>query len=115
MAAILHHYAGLPEATSGGHAPVYYWLDAFATNKNHGPDLRKSPDASFESVVHRCRALLLACKPWAAPACLTRAWCLYECLVAINAVSAHVFSPPLEHHAMRLALHIHHTPSLGLP
>ena len=50
MAAILHHYAGLPEANSGAYAPVYYWMSAFAVNKNHGADIRKNPDSGFETV-----------------------------------------------------------------
>ena len=32
VAAILRHYAGLPEVSSGAHAPVYYWLAPFAVN-----------------------------------------------------------------------------------
>ncbi len=30
--AILHHYYGLPEVSSGSHAPVYYWISALAVN-----------------------------------------------------------------------------------
>ncbi|GAX76219.1 hypothetical protein CEUSTIGMA_g3663.t1 [Chlamydomonas eustigma] len=85
LAAILNHYNSLPETAGGAYAPIHYWISAFAVNKNQGPDIRKSPDSSFETVLYRCRAVLLACKPWFAPSALTRAWCLYECLVAIHA------------------------------
>jgi hypothetical protein len=54
VSAILHHYAGLPEAQSGGYVPAYYWISAFAVNCNL-TDVRKSPDSAFESVIHRCR------------------------------------------------------------
>lgn len=86
--AILNHYASLPEslaaAANGTLAPIYYWLSPFAVNKNHGSDIRKNPDGDPSSAIHRSRALLLACKPWFDPAALSRAWCQFELLVAVN-------------------------------
>ncbi len=70
VAAIWDHYLHLPDTSATGYAPVYYWISAFAVNMNHSHDIRKNPDSAFEPVIHRCRALLLACKSVLGMLCL---------------------------------------------
>lgn len=50
-------------------------------------DIRKNPDCSIHLVLERCKAMLVACKPWFRPSVLSRTWCLYECMLAVQAVS----------------------------
>jgi hypothetical protein len=54
--------------------------------QNHGVDIRKNPDCSIHLVLERCKAMLVACKPWFRPSVLSRTWCLYECMLALQAV-----------------------------
>ncbi|KAG1666219.1 hypothetical protein FOA52_011519 [Chlamydomonas sp. UWO 241] len=86
VAAIMSHYGDLPES-AGARAPppVYYFLSPFAVNQHQHADPRKNPDASFEPVLQRCRALLLAGRPWHAPKAIWSAWALYEVLTAVKA------------------------------
>lgn len=66
----------------GQAATMYFWIDIFAINQHDegiGADL-----ARMHTVIDKSQAVLLTLNPWNSPQTLTRVWCLWEVLKALQ-------------------------------
>jgi len=70
------------ELEFGGRQKNYYFVDLFSINQH------KSANAEDLSSLHKlvscCQTFLLIATPYEAPMCLTRLWCIYEIVHAIE-------------------------------
>lgn len=74
---------------------LYFWIDAFAINQHRPNDWDQLPQ--MRSVIKSVDSLLMTLAPWDRPLCFTRAWCLYELLIAIQTKTPIVaILPPAE-------------------
>ena len=80
---VQQHYKTLP-GQQAGFFPCYYWLDFLAVgqNDNGGGATSKSNADDFQSVISRSSSLLFTIHPLLKPVSPSRAWCLFEMMVA---------------------------------
>lgn len=61
-----------------------YWMDVLAVPPSCAGDMQKSPDSHPDIPLEKCHRLVVVLEPWAAPAAVKRAWCLYEIFYALH-------------------------------
>ena len=83
---------------AAGHASSFVWLDAFVVNQHHTLD--KVLDdwlRTFQTGVEAIGRVLTILAPWDKPVYVSRAWCVFETLAALDAnVERKVVFPPAE-------------------
>jgi hypothetical protein len=65
-----------------GRDDVYYWLDVFAVNQHNVHSAAELP--KLQNAITASRGMVVVLAPWEKPIALTRIWCLYEILTAMN-------------------------------
>ena len=81
-----------------GHGSSYVWLDAFIVNQHHTLD-KELDDwlRTFKTGVEQIGHVVVILAPWDKPIYVTRAWCVFETLAALDArVKREVVFPPAE-------------------
>eukprot|EP00936_MAST-01D_sp_MAST-1D-sp1_P000585 g585.t1 len=80
------------EHSAGAGRCNYYFLDQFSLNQHvfvsehaNQKQVQKQIVAALEGEMTRSRHVLMCMHPWSEPVPLTRAWCLFELFVAIEA------------------------------
>ena len=64
---------------------AYFWIDAFCLNQNDPVQHRDGwLTTSFRQTIARIGTVLVVMSPWHAPLPLSRAWCLWEIIAAID-------------------------------
>lgn len=72
-------------STSSPRSPrenIRYFVDYFSINQNFKVT---QPLKDIQDVIRSCECVLVVMSPWSAPLPLTRAWCLFELMTAIEA------------------------------
>ena len=85
---------------------VYFWFDLFTNDQHNAPALPQLWwKTTFQQAIERIGATCLILSPWRDPRPLTRAWCLWELLCAVQTQGKlFVLLPPSESQSFKAAL-----------
>ena len=85
---------------------VYFWFDLFTNDQHNSPALPQLWwKTTFQQAIERIGATCLILSPWRDPRPLTRAWCLWELLCAVQTGGKLiVLLPPSESQTFKNAL-----------
>ena len=85
---------------------VYFWFDLFTNDQHNSPALPQLWwKTTFQQAIERIGATCLILSPWRDPRPLTRAWCLWELLCAVQTQGKlFVLLPPSESQSFKAAL-----------
>eukprot|EP00732_Lithocolla_globosa_P001684 Lithocolla_globosa_v1_NODE_896_length_3116_cov_8.460634.p1 type:complete len:802 gc:universal NODE_896_length_3116_cov_8.460634:597-3002(+) len=81
---VMLDYSSSYDSTS---EPMYFWFDVFVVNQHAA--VNRTQDwwsSSFRAVIESISHVLLILSPWDNPVPMTRAWCLWEILCAVESI-----------------------------
>ena len=89
--------------TTGPERDTYYWLDIFAVNQHNLFSETELPQLC--NAINASTAVVVVLYPWDQPVSLSRVWCLFEMMTAMNSEkTVTVLMPPSQHALFKVLL-----------